>query len=97
MSSPQEKIERLVADYGSDDKLAAAVNVQLGTRLTRQMVIRWRTGQIGVGKKWAARLAEFAGGSPDDYRGTPLTWQEQVERRLERIERLLDERLPPAG
>jgi hypothetical protein len=87
-----DRIARLVAQYGSDDKFCAAVNERLGTNLTRQTVIRWRTGKTAVSRKWAQRLAEFSGGRPEDFR-VPSTWPEQVERRLAEIDRKLQELL----
>ena len=83
---------RLVREHGSDDKLVQAVNAKLGTRLTRQMVIRWRNGETGISKQWAERLAAFAGGSPDDWR--PV--KSSVERRLDELERRISRLEHPA-
>jgi hypothetical protein len=90
---PAERVSRLVRDYGSDDKLVEAINAKLGTRLTRQMVIRWRTGAMGISRVWADRLAAFTGGDPTDFRPTTkgsLTGRvDALERRVSRIERQL--------
>jgi hypothetical protein len=91
---PRDRIARLVAQYGSDDRLVKAVNARLGTRLSRQMVIRWRTGKSLVSRQWAEHLAEFAGGVPDEWRSTPLPWKECVERRLTELERKMQELRP---
>jgi hypothetical protein len=87
-----DRIAGLVANYSSDDKFCAAVNERLGTNLTRQTVIRWRTGKTAVSRKWAERLAEFTGDRPEDFR-VPSTWPERVERRLAEIDRKLQELL----
>jgi hypothetical protein len=47
--APMERVARLVAHLGSDDKLAAELNARFGTSATRQMTIRWRRGE-GIGK-----------------------------------------------
>ncbi|TMQ03779.1 MAG: carbohydrate porin [Deltaproteobacteria bacterium] len=88
---PQHRIARLVADYGSDDRLVKAVNAKLGTRLTRQMVIRWRTGRSGLSNIWAERMAEFTGGRPEDFRLAPMGWRKTIEQRLDELERRLQE------
>jgi polyhydroxyalkanoate synthesis regulator phasin len=94
-STPAQEITRLVREYGSDDRLVEAINAQLGTRLTRQMVIRWRTGTVGISKQWAKRLAAFTGREPSDFHAATSRENRQnarldeLERRVRRIERQL--------
>lgn len=94
-ATPAQEVARLVREHGSDDRLVDAINTKLATRLTRQMVIRWRTGTVGISKAWAERLAAFSGREPSAFHAATSREDRQnarmdeLERRVRRIERKL--------
>ena len=80
--TPAQRVSRLVAYLGSDDKLAAKLNDRFGTAANRQTTIRWRYGGAisrakHTGHHYAELLAELDveifqnGATAEDYDTSP--------------------------
>lgn len=79
--SPAERVDRLRRRYGSDDKLVAEIKKAGGQRVTRQTVIRWRQGKVGISEPYAQLLAELDGSQAEDFRPAqvPQAYRKEVQ------------------
>ena len=85
-----DRVARLAARLGSDDRLAATLNERFGTRATRQTTIRWRHG-AGIRRSYAGLLAQLDaevfgnGATPEDYDTSPARLQRVLQDALEEL------------